>query len=487
MTVRNLDKLFKPASIALIGASRKPGTVGAVVARNLFQAGFDGPVMPVNPTERAVEGVLTYKTVDSLPITPDLGVICTAPDTVAATIDALPGVVERLAGRVPVLIEGGIRRGTDILKALGLGAAAVLIGRPALQGLALNGAAGVAHVKVQYIGPAPLVPNDDRYLMASYRPGKDGAPLPGEGGATGSMIAMNGSTPVSGHGAVPFPGELTDGAAAAPKPLPFKTSDAKPVAGDMAPLAMALLRSVSGSNPLPPSAEETKLGAVSASLDTLAEGQVSYVEDMAGRVAGRTDKIAAILKSLGQPVPKSVTTGGVGGPFIPLDPNADPETFRSTVSLITGELDRLSTVRRLAGQLPLTKPVQNEAITSRFGARIDPFFGRPAMHPGTDFAAYVGFPIHATAAGTVITAEPAGGYGNMVEIDHGNGVTTRYGHMSKILVKAGQIVQKGAIIGLAGSTGRSTGPHVHYEVRIDGNAIDPIRYINAGRQLQPLL
>ena len=89
MTVRNLDKLFKPASIALIGASRKPGTVGAVVARNLFQAGFDGPVMPVNPTERAVEGVLTYKTVDSLPITPDLGVICTAPNTVAATIDAL--------------------------------------------------------------------------------------------------------------------------------------------------------------------------------------------------------------------------------------------------------------------------------------------------------------------------------------------------------------------------------------------------------------
>jgi rare lipoprotein A len=80
--------------------------------------------------------------------------------------------------------------------------------------------AGVAHVKVQYIGPAPLVPNDDRYLMASYRPGKDGAPLPGEGGATGSMIAMNGSTPVSGHGAVPFPGELTDGAAAAPSQRP---------------------------------------------------------------------------------------------------------------------------------------------------------------------------------------------------------------------------------------------------------------------------
>jgi hypothetical protein len=282
--------------------------------------------------------------------------------------------------------------------------------------------------------------------------------------------------------------DVEDGAPPPPKPLPFKTSDAKPVAGDMAPVAMALLRTVTNGRPLPPSDEETKLGSVSASLDKLAEEQVDYVEDMAGKVSGRTEKIAAILKSLGQPVPKSMTAGaGVGGPFIPLDPDADPETFRSTVSLVTGEMDRLSTARRLAGQLPLAKPIENAPITSRFGARIDPFFGRPAMHPGIDFAAYVGYPIHATAGGTVVTAEPAGGYGNMVEIDHGNGVTTRYGHMSKILVKAGQIVQKGDVVGLAGSTGRSTGPHVHYEVRIDGNAIDPIRYINAGRQLAPLL
>jgi murein DD-endopeptidase MepM/ murein hydrolase activator NlpD len=272
------------------------------------------------------------------------------------------------------------------------------------------------------------------------------------------------------------------------KPLPFKTSEAKPVAGDMAPVAMALLRTATSGQPMPPSDEDAKLGSVSASLDKLADRQVSYVEDMADKVAGRTDKIAAILKSLGQPVPKSVTAeSDVGGPFVPLDPEADPETFRSTVSLVTGEMDRLSAVRRIAGRLPLSKPIENARVTSRFGARIDPFFGRPAMHPGIDFAAMVGYPVHATAAGTVITAEPAGGYGNMVEIDHGNGVTTRYGHMSKILVKAGQIVAKGAVVGLAGSTGRSTGPHIHYEVRIDGNAIDPARYINAGRELMPLL
>ncbi len=274
----------------------------------------------------------------------------------------------------------------------------------------------------------------------------------------------------------------------APKVLPYKTSDAKPVAGDAAPAAMALLRSMTGSTPVAPSTEETKIGAVETSLDTLAHEQVSYVEEMADKVAQRSDKIVAILKRLGQPVPKgAVAVDGVGGPFVPLDPSADPETFRSTVSLVTGQMDRLSAIRRLAGQLPLAKPIDNAVITSRFGARIDPFFGRPAIHPGIDFRALVGYPVRATAGGTVITAAPAGGYGNMVEIDHGNGVTTRYGHLSKILVTAGQIVPKGALVGQAGSTGRSTGPHVHYEVRVDGNAIDPMRYISAGSELSPLL
>lgn len=304
------------------------------------------------------------------------------------------------------------------------------------------------------------------------------------------LLAAPGPVPASAAAAdAPDDAPAADDDGEAPlKPLPYKTSDAKPVAGDAAPMAAAFLRSVGEGGRVPPSDEDSKLGSVQTSLDKLAEDQVDYVEDMADKVAGRTDKIAAILKSLGQPVPKSVTgESGTGGPFIPLDPDADPETFRSTVSLVTSEMDRLSTVRRIAGQLPLTEPIENAPITSRFGARIDPFFGRPAVHPGIDFAANVGHPIRATAAGTVITAELAGGYGNMVEIDHGQGVTTRYGHMSKILVKAGQIVPKGAIIGLAGSTGRSTGPHVHYEVRIDGNAIDPMRYIKAGRQLMPLL
>ena len=118
---------------------------------------------------------------------------------------------------------------------------------------------------------------------------------------------------------------------------------------------------------------------------------------------------------------------------------------------------------------------------------MDPFLGRPAMHTGVDFRAAAGYPARATAGGTVITAEYTGGYGNMVEIDHGNGITTRYGHLSRIDVTVGQVVAKGAIVGRAGSTGRSTGPHLHYEVRVDGAAIDPMRYIKAGSEIAPLL
>jgi hypothetical protein len=116
-------------------------------------------------------------------------------------------------------------------------------------------------------------------------------------------------------------------------------------------------------------------------------------------------------------------------------------------------------------------------VTSRFGRRIDPFLGKPAMHTGIDFRAATGDPARATAGGTVVTAEYSGGYGNMVEIDHGNGISTRFGHMSRIDVTAGQIVSEGTIVGRAGSTGRSTGPHLHYEIRIDGAPIDPMRYI----------
>jgi murein DD-endopeptidase MepM/ murein hydrolase activator NlpD len=109
------------------------------------------------------------------------------------------------------------------------------------------------------------------------------------------------------------------------------------------------------------------------------------------------------------------------------------------------------------------------------------------MHTGLDLRSSIGDPVRATANGTVTIAGWNGGYGNMVELDHGNGFATRYGHMSAIEVKVGQHVRSGQIVGRVGSTGRSTGPHLHYETRIDGEAVDPQRFLRAGLRLGSLL
>ena len=119
-------------------------------------------------------------------------------------------------------------------------------------------------------------------------------------------------------------------------------------------------------------------------------------------------------------------------------------------------------------------------FTSGFGIRSDPFRGRAAMHAGIDLAGPMGTPIYATADGIVGRSEwNNGGYGNLVEIDHGQGIQTRYGHLSQRIAQAGQRIHRGDLIGLMGSTGRSTGSHLHYEVRIDGRAVNPVPFLQA--------
>ena len=143
--------------------------------------------------------------------------------------------------------------------------------------------------------------------------------------------------------------------------------------------------------------------------------------------------------------------------------------------------DRL---RRAIPFVPVRRPLIGEAdVSSPFGYRPDPFLGRPALHPGVDLVQPYGSTVKATGAGRVVHAGPMGGYGNMVEIDHGNGLATRYGHMSEVLVDEGQEVEAGATLGRLGSTGRSTGPHLHYEVRVDGEPVDPTRFLHAGAGL----
>ncbi len=234
--------------------------------------------------------------------------------------------------------------------------------------------------------------------------------------------------------------------------------------------------------------ELAEANRLEAAVGTLARNQVAYVEQLAAQVEGRSDKLAAILKRIGYaPDSGDAAEDGIGGPYVPLDEYADPETFRETVDIVSAEIDRFSTLRDAADRLPLTTPVASGLITSGFGVRRDPFLHRPAMHTGIDFREAPGYPARATAAGKVVSAGYAHGYGNMVEIAHGNGITTRYAHLSSILVKSGQSVAEGAIVGKTGSTGRSTGPHLHYEVRVNGRAVDPMTFIDAGRELAALM
>ena len=130
---------------------------------------------------------------------------------------------------------------------------------------------------------------------------------------------------------------------------------------------------------------------------------------------------------------------------------------------------------------PAGRPVASGWLSSYFGKRTDPFTGRPAMHAGVDFAGKLGSDILAVAAGVVTWSGKRSGYGELIEINHGNGYVTRYGHNQKNLVKAGETVKQGQKIALMGSSGRSTGPHVHYEVLRDGRRIDPARYLTAAR------
>jgi murein DD-endopeptidase MepM/ murein hydrolase activator NlpD len=180
---------------------------------------------------------------------------------------------------------------------------------------------------------------------------------------------------------------------------------------------------------------------------------------------------------------------GVGGPEWPLqsvhiDGIADG-AFSNAFLRASAVLDQMNTLLSAMRHIPLTTPVWGSQFerTSGFGARIDPFTGRYSFHPGVDFAGPWGSTIAATAPGTVVFAGDRGGYGNMVEIDHGFGIHTRYGHMSSILVRVGSKVAKGSPIGRLGSTGRSTGPHVHYEVWYDDVVRNPSTFIEAGRHV----
>ena len=162
-----------------------------------------------------------------------------------------------------------------------------------------------------------------------------------------------------------------------------------------------------------------------------------------------------------------------GGPF-------DGDKGDATFKQLFMNWKKLDNIQQGAIAVPSEKPVKTAAFTSGYGVRSDPFQGRSAMHAGIDLAGPTGTPIYATADGVVTDAGyNSGGYGNLIKIDHGRGIETRYAHLSKMSVRTGQRIKRGDLIGRMGSTGRSTGSHLHYEVRVDGKAVNPIPFMRS--------
>jgi murein DD-endopeptidase MepM/ murein hydrolase activator NlpD len=222
------------------------------------------------------------------------------------------------------------------------------------------------------------------------------------------------------------------------------------------------------------------LGRVEASLDRVEQRQTLALNQMENRYEGKAHLMRGVLSQLGL---KLDTPAAIGGPFVPVKLPAGESFDRSMmrVNLARADSDRLSAT---LVAVPVRKPVTGEIdLSSPFGVRMDPFVHEAAMHTGLDFRGEMGEPIHATAAGTITVAGWTGGYGKMVEIDHGNGLATRYGHLSEIDVNVGEKIRIGQVVGKLGSTGRSTGPHLHYETRINGEPVNPQKFLDAGDQL----
>ena len=216
------------------------------------------------------------------------------------------------------------------------------------------------------------------------------------------------------------------------------------------------------------------------------QAKLVKLEAMGDRVSGLAGLKPDELKTLR---PAAAAAAGKGGPFVPAR-RPSLEELQRTVSgldevadwqadLFTFSESRLFQARLEALRVPSALPVDGP-VGSGFGFRSDPFSGRAALHTGLDFPAEPGTPIVASAGGVVVAADWHAEYGLTVELDHGNGLVTRYAHCQKALVKPGQLVRRGQVIAEVGSTGRSTGPHLHFEVLVEGVPQDPARFLAAG-------
>jgi len=273
----------------------------------------------------------------------------------------------------------------------------------------------------------------------------------------------------------------------AARPPPAATGQPTPLAYVPAgqavhdPAADVLIRGSDGSQLKLREDVQPLLSDVQSSLDLAHDQQTNALDVLDDATQAEVDRLSAALAPLGIPVKERSAKDPTGGPFVP----AARMHFVERTALLSRTLDDIGALRRSAAALPLRPPVAAKSVSSRFGYRMDPFLNRPALHAGIDFVAAAGTEVRATAPGVVIAAGSNGGYGLTVDIRHEGGIVTRYAHLSALLVQEGQRVKAGAPIARVGSTGRSTGPHLHYETRRNGEPVNPAVFLAAGRALRP--
>lgn len=257
-------------------------------------------------------------------------------------------------------------------------------------------------------------------------------------------------------------------------------------------------------------AAEIRLPFLQSMLVSLREQETRHTQDFLrenlnamavrlGQMQAQLMRLDTLGERLGQlsgiklPEARPAQKPGQGGPLLEPTKPLTPDELQHQLEILSRQVEfrsdylgliesELMDERVRKNLLPTTLPVAAQWSASGFGWRIDPFTGERARHEGVDFSAETGTPIAAAAAGIVVAAERHAEYGEMVEIDHGSGLVTRYAHASKILVKPGMLVKRGQIIAEVGSTGRSTGPHLHFEVRHKGVAQNPNRFLQNARQ-----
>jgi murein DD-endopeptidase MepM/ murein hydrolase activator NlpD len=232
-----------------------------------------------------------------------------------------------------------------------------------------------------------------------------------------------------------------------------------------------------------------QVAAAARTVNQMMEESRLALATLSDEASAKTDKIVGTLATVGiKPKLPDGDADAEGGPLLPPVDGVEATSLIDEANGVAAALDRFKAARDAAALAPIHKPVKTMTrVSSIFGNRKDPFTGRLAFHSGIDFAAPRGTTVLSAGAGIVSFVGQISGYGNVVEVTHSGGLITRYGHLSAFLVKEGDPVSTGSPIARVGSTGRSTGPHLHFEVRRSDNAVDPARYLNAGKILQKVL